>query len=231
MSAELTLIGNEGFHLRTASADIFIDAFHRAVPETAWQEQLKAGGNRQALILVTHCHWDHFDTRQVAQAAARLGARIIGPRSVTGQLEKHVAPGALIELEPPLARKSGMAESQSAQEGPVHVSAYRTFHSRDHNSYLVEAPGFRFFHDGDNEDTRRIEAAGLGRLDALLIGPWQGSGWAEFIEKLAPTRYFLMHLTEEELSEHEAGAFLPGICERVPDGLVVLWPGEAFVFP
>ena len=110
------------------------------------------------------------------------------------------------------------------------VTAFRTFHGRGHNSYLVEAAGLRFFHDGDNEDTTRIPVSALGRLDALLIGPWQGSGWVEFIEKLSPPRYFLMHLSEEELDEHAAGRFLPGICERVPKGLVVLRPGQSFSF-
>jgi hypothetical protein len=86
----------------------------------------------------------------------------------------------------------------------------------------------RFFHDGDNGNTTKIPVSALGRLDALLIGPWQGSGWVEFIEKLSPSRYFLMHLSEEELDEHAAGRFLPGICERVPKGLVVLRPGQSY---
>jgi L-ascorbate metabolism protein UlaG (beta-lactamase superfamily) len=110
------------------------------------------------------------------------------------------------------------------------VKAFRTFHGRGHNSYLIESAGLRFFHDGDNGNTTRIPASALGRIDALMIGPWQGSGWVEFIEKLSPSRYFLMHLSEEELDEHEAGRFLPGICARVPKGLVVLRPGQSFSF-
>jgi len=228
--ATLTLIGNEGFRVRTGVADIFIDAFNRAIPEDAWRRAALPDEARAALILVTHAHWDHFDSRQVVEAARMLKARVIGPRSVVGQLEKRLARDTLVEMEPPLAEGARPFHSVSVRLATVAVTAYRTCHSRDHNSYLVETSEFRFFHDGDNEDTRRIDVQGLGRLDALLIGPWQGAGWVEFIEKLAPTRYFLMHLTDEELADHARGRFLPEICDRVPPGLVVLRPGEVFVY-
>ena len=94
----------------------------------------------------------------------------------------------------------------------------------------LEAGGVRLFHDGDNEDTRRLPVAELGRVDALLIGPWQGSDWVAFIHQLQPRHWFLMHLSAEELAEQDAGRFLPETCgcARVPPGLVVLHPGESF---
>jgi len=179
---------------------------------------------------VTHSHWDHFDARQVADVANRTGATVVGPATVARALRGIVPSDALVEMEPALAGKQGNALLQKAELPAATVTAFRTFHSRDHNSYLAETPGFRFFHDGDNEETRRIDAAALGRLDALLIGPWLGSGWVEFIEKLAPARWFLMHLSDEELDQHEAGRFLPDLCDHVPERLVVLRPGQSFVF-
>jgi len=110
------------------------------------------------------------------------------------------------------------------------ITAFLTFHGQAHNSYLIELPGFRCFHDGDNEKTPRLDAAVLGKLDALMLGPWQGSGWVNCIERLAPQRYFLMHLTDEELAEHAQDRFLPDLCDHVPKGLVVLRPGETYVF-
>jgi len=112
------------------------------------------------------------------------------------------------------------------------VTAFRTFHSRGHNSYLVDAGGFRFFHDGDNEHCQRTDVSQLGGVDVLFQGPWKGSGWVEFVEAVKPAKWFLMHLTDGELDDHFAGRFLPDICDRtpLPDRLVVLRPGEYFDF-
>ena len=225
MSTEITLIGNEGFRIATGSARIYVDAFYGAIAGIAGASALSARSVAEAdLILVTHAHWDHFNAREVADVASRTGATVIGPAAVTGDLKRKVPSGSLVRLEPSRARPETV-------ELPVAtVTAFRTSHGAGHNSYLVETPGFRFFHDGDNEDTRGIDPSALGRLDALLIGPWQGSGWVEFIEKLAPARWFVMHLTDEELDQHEAGRFFPGLCHHVPEGLVALRPGESFVF-
>jgi L-ascorbate metabolism protein UlaG (beta-lactamase superfamily) len=213
----------------TPEASFYVDAFFGGPfglgPRRGAAEVLKAD-----LILVTHAHWDHFDARQLAEAAGKTGATVVGPHAVIEQLKGELAATALCEMEPAAAPGREPARSVKAEFPSATVTAYRTFHSRGHNSYLVETPGFRFFHDGDNEDTRRVDAAKLGRLDALFIGPWLGGGWVEFIEKLSPTRYFLIHLDEEELRRHDAGKFLPEICDHVPPGLVVLKPGETFTF-
>lgn len=232
MATEITLIGNEGFRIATPSATILMDAFYGAIPGLASAPALGAAGARRAdLILVTHAHWDHFQADAVAAAARRTGAKVVGPGAVTQALRGAVAPEALVRLEPAAARR-GFALSEKVELPGATVTAFRTFHAMGHNSYLVETPTFRFFHDGDNEDTRRVDPDALGRLDALFIGPWQGSGWVEFIERLAPARWFLMHLSEEELDQHEAGEFLPDLCDHVPlpERLVVLRPGQTFNF-
>jgi hypothetical protein len=134
----------------------------------------------------------------------------------------------LAELEPPRAR-GGPAAWVDREWPAARVRAFRTFHGSSHNSYLVDVEGFRFFHDGDNEDTRRLDRAALGRVDALMIGPWQGAGYVEFIEALAPRRWLLMHLSFEELDEYARGTFLTGTCgcDRVPPNGAALRPGEA----
>jgi len=229
MGTVVTAVGNEGFRIVTPTARIFVDAFYNVVPGVAEEPALRARQVSEAdLILVTHSHWDHFNARSVSEAATRAGAKVVGPQSVIQAVQDSLKPEALVEMEPPLAKGRGLAASVTATLPTATVTAFRTFHSKDHNSYLVETPGFRFFHDGDNEETQRVDAAALGRLDALFIGPWRGSGWVEFIEKLAPPRWFLMHLTGDELDQHEAGRFLPDLCDRVPDGLVVLRPGQSF---
>jgi len=228
---EVTSIGNEGFRIHSGSANVYIDAFYYSIADIADAPVLHAKDVTAAdLILVTHAHMDHFKASDVAEVACRTGATVVGPGAVIHQLVGQVPIGALKEMEPPEAEDSRMSSGMEAALPCATVTAFRTFHARGHNSYLVEMPRFRFFHDGDNEDTTRLPASALRGLDALLIGPWKGSGWVEFIEKVSPTRYFLMHLNGEELREHEAGRFLPDICERVPEGLVVLRPGQTFVF-
>jgi len=233
MSTEVTLIGNEGFVIKTESHTILIDPFYAAIPGVAGKRTIRPEDVAEAdLILVTHSHWDHFRANEVAEVADRTGAAVVGPQDVAGRVRKKAANGNPIAMEPQEPERGKPYDRVAADVGEIKVTAFRTHHGRGHNSYLVEAPTFRFFHDGDNEDTRRLEPSLLQGLDALLIGPWQGSGWVELIEAVAAKRYFLMHLTDEEIDEIEAGTFLPAICDHVPrpDTLVVLRPGESFVF-
>ena len=231
MKPEIMLIGNEGFRVTVGAAHIYTDPFYGSIPGVAGASRVIPRDVTQAdLILITHAHWDHFDADAVADVAVRTGASVVGPNSVVRALQGNVPDDALVELEPPRVRGGGPAAAETAELPVATVTAFRTDHSRDHNSYLVETPTFRFFHDGDNEKTRCLDVPALGQVDALLIGPWRGSGWVEFIENLSPTRYFLMHMTEEEFDEIDAGTFFPRVCDHVPDGLVVLRPGESFVF-
>jgi len=231
-AATVTLIGNEGFRIATGGRDVYIDAFYDPIYGVAGRPRSgKEDITKADLILVTHCHGDHFNPGRVAEAASRTGATVIGPATVIRSLRGKLPPAALVEMEPPTPGGRSAARPVKVQLPAATVTALRTFHSHDHNSYLIEIGGFRAFHDGDNEDTTRIDASALGRLDALLIGPWQGSGWVRFIETLCPARWFIMHLTDEELDELEAGRFLPEICDHVPPNLVVLRPGQSFEFP
>ncbi len=53
-----------------------------------------AGPHRMSridLILITHNHWDHFNADDVAQAAVRTGAIVVGPQKVIKKLSGLVA--------------------------------------------------------------------------------------------------------------------------------------------
>jgi hypothetical protein len=60
-----------------------------------------------------------------------------------------------------------------------------------------------------------------------MLCPWQGSGWQAFIEALKPGHWFLIHMTADEVDQHERGEFLSGITDRVPMEPIALRPGEA----
>ena len=232
MNAVVTATGNAGFHVAAPGASVFIDAFWDLGPRLGGGQRSSAAERLAAdLILVTHVHWDHFSPSRVAEAVARTGARVVGSAEVARRLRGRVPDESLIVLEPPEPRRGGAAGSARFEMPAATVTAFRTRHSRDHNSYLVRMGAFSFFHDGDNEDTRLLDVAALAPLDVLFLCPWQGSGWAGFVERLAARQWFLSHLSEQELDEHAAGRFLPGLCDRVPlpDRVVTLRPGESFV--
>ena len=232
MSAEIQAIGNEGFQITADGVRILIDAFYHSAPWVGAAPCLRGKDIAAAdLILVTHAHADHFHDLDIADVATRTGATVIGPPAVVSRFHGKLPGAQLRLLAPPLMADNQPASAKSVQLPAARVTAFRSFHGREHNSYLVETSGFRFYHDGDNEDTRRIDPAALGKLDALFIGPWQGSGWVEFIDTLKPKRWFMMHLTREELDQHERGEFLPDLCDHVPEGLVTLRPGQSYSLP
>jgi L-ascorbate metabolism protein UlaG (beta-lactamase superfamily) len=229
--AELSLISNEGFLISSAGLRIFIDAF-LSIPSGMALPPASAAKLRENvdLILVTHSHWDHFDPSETAAAALHSSAPVAGPAPVIRALRGKVPPENLIELEPPETRAPALAGAVTKIIRGISVTALRTFHGKAHNSYLIDISGFRLFHDGDNEDTTRIDVPSLGPVDLLLFCPWQGSGWVSFIERLKPRNIMLMHLTDEETAQHESGRFLPDLAEMVPPDIRSIRPGETRQF-
>ena len=149
---------------------------------------------------------------------------MIGTSEAVRGLRGLAAPDALVALEP----AHGATAVKEFPWGAV--TCIRTSHGRAHNSYLVEADGFRFLHDGDNEDTRLLDARALGPIDALFLCPWQGSGWEDFVGRIEPRYWFLIHLYEEEIAAHREDRFLAELSDCVPDiaPVIALAPGESF---
>ncbi|MBN1423887.1 MBL fold metallo-hydrolase, partial [Candidatus Fermentibacteria bacterium] len=175
------------------------------------------------LVLITHSHWDHFEPRAVRRALMPT-TTVLGPPDVMRRLKGVQA----TTLWP--AHGDG-PEGPPIQVGPARVRSYRTTHGAQHSSFLLEVGGFRLFHDGDNEDTRTMSAQALGVIDVLMLCPWQGSGWAGFVQALSPGRWILSHLSSEEIAAHAAGRFLPELCDQIPlpERIVALNPGETLV--
>lgn len=223
----ITSTGNAGVRIENGGRVVFVDSFFSPA---LWVGSASAIGPATAgkadIILVTHDHFDHFDPGQVAEAALASGALVAGPQAVVSALRGILPEGRVAALEPKDSRQ-GPADSVTRDFSGIKVTAFRTFHCRGHNSYLVEMGAFRAFHDGDNERTRRLDLSALGRVDALFLCPWRGSGAAGFVAALKPGRWFLVHLTEDEISEHGRGAFLPGLCDPAPEGVIALSPGRS----
>lgn len=223
-SATVVSAGNAGVIVEAGGRRILVDAFFHHLPHvgTAPFFRPRAAG-RADLLLVTHDHPDHFDPQAVLEALDATGAAFVGPAGAVRRLAAAARGLELVELEPEDGRTP--PASRSAAPRGIRVTAFRTYHGQAHNSYLVEAGTFRFFHDGDNERTQHLQASALGRLDAVFLCPWQGSGAAGFLARTRPGRVFLVHLTDGELDQHDAGELLPGLMDPVPPDLVALRPG------
>ncbi|MBA4386531.1 MAG: hypothetical protein C0404_01040 [Verrucomicrobia bacterium] len=228
MSFEVTSTGNAGVKAVSPHACVFIDSFFHGVPSVGTSPSVSPESVTHAdLLLVTHAHHDHFKPAAIVDVASRTKAVVVGPERITTCLRGKLPGPQLVEMEP-AESDCGPARSVSITLPSAKITAFRTFHSEGHNSYLVETPDFRLFHDGDNEDTRRLDVDAIGRIDALFLCPWQGSGCSGFIRRLSPRYWFLIHMTDGELDEHEAGTFLPSLCEDVPPNVVALRPGQSF---
>jgi L-ascorbate metabolism protein UlaG (beta-lactamase superfamily) len=208
-------LGNEGFLVQYSNAVLIFDPISDDIPSKALTSQLNVD-----FILVTHDHWDHFNLDLICKIA-RPTTRIIGPQPVANILRKHKMAKYVIEMEP---LKYGT--NCHLKINNVDITAFKTVHSKSHNSYLVSFPAFRFFHDGDNERTDILPVEQIGKLNVLFLCPWQGSEWEKFIERLKPEHWIIMHLTESEYDELERGVFFDGITDHVPMAPLVLRPGE-----
>lgn len=230
MNWQVTAVGNAGFRIDAGPCRIFIDAFYRPVPGVADPPDRSVWDVSQAdLILVTHDHPDHFEPALTSSVAHRLGAVVVGSQRVVETLRQFDRAVRCFGVEPGQESRPGGLCSREVHAAGLTLRAFRTSHGSDHLSWMgVCEDGFRFLHDGDNEDSSCYTPQDTGALDALFIAPWLGSGWDRTIRRLNPGRWFLMHLTAAEIDAHEKGAYLPELCDCVPPGVVCLRPGRRF---
>lgn len=226
MSIRITSTGNAGVYVESPAGNIYIDSFFHPVPDVGGRPWLRGSEAKPAnLILITHNHYDHLHPEETRDAALATGAVVAGPAKVIHVMAKHLPAERLVALEPEERRQP--PGTFSRRFGDIAVTAFRTYHGNGgHNSYLVELDGKRLFHDADNEKTQPFDLNALGHVDALLLCPWAESGAGKFVAALKPAKWLLIHMTDEEIAQHRAGAFLPALITPVPEGVVALAGGE-----
>lgn len=207
--------GGQGFRLK---ANLLVQAFNRAGPVLR--------------LLLRYIQALITQMAQTAEAARRFGATVAGPAEAIAALSDLLPKAQLAALEPPENRPGQPAATTVLPLAGGSVTAFRTTHGRRHNSYLVQLGQFRFFHDGDNEDTRPLATAAIAPLDALLLCPWRGADWPAFLQRLSPQHWILIHLDDDEITAHRADRFLPDLPDfsarvPLPARIVALRPGEA----
>lgn len=226
MPLKVTSAGNAGVFIQADGLNVYIDAFFHPVLHVGGPAALKGADAEKAdLILITHEHYDHIHPEEVQAAALASGALVAGPARAI-QLLEHLLPADRLVVLEPAERKRPPDRQKTAIRG-IDVTAYRTYHGRGHNSYLLEIGQYRVFHDADNERTQPYDVEELGRIDVLLLCPWAGSGAGDFVARLNPGKWLLIHMTEEEIDQHRNGSFLPALISPVPPGVVALRGGES----
>lgn len=221
----VTSMGNAGVLLENSAGRVYIDSFFQEAPGVGGKPHLRGNEVGKAdLILITHRHRDHLDLDETIAAVETSGATVVGPANTTKLFADVLPPERIVTLEP--AENKTPPASQKAVIGDITVTAYRTYHGRSHNSYLIDMGGVRIYHDADNEQTQPIDIVGLGHVDLLLLCPWAGSGSGEFVNALKPDAWLLIHMTDEEIAQHRRGVFLPPLISPVPDNVYALSVGE-----
>lgn len=225
MPVTITSTGNAGVYIKSDAGAIYIDSFFHPVPDVGGRPHVRGADAAPAdVILITHNHYDHLHPEETRDAALATGAVIAGPARVIHVMAKHLPTERLVTLEPQERQKPPARFAKKF--GDIAVTALRTYHGHGHNSYLIEIDGVRIFHDADNEKTQPYDVEELGRIDALLLCPWAESGCGDFVARLKPGKWLLIHLTEGEIEQHRAGSFLPGLISPVPEGVIALAGGE-----
>lgn len=225
MTIKITSTGNAGVYIESSAGNVYIDSFFHPVPDVGGRPHIRGSDAAPAgLILLTHNHYDHLHPEETRDAALATGAVVAGPAKVIHVMAKHLPAERLITLEP-AERKQPPGQFEK-RFGDIAVTAFRTYHGNGHNSYLIEIDGVRIFHDADNEKTQPFDIKELGRIDVLLLCPWAESGSGDFVARLKPGKWLLIHMTDEEIAQHRAGAFLPALISPAPEGVIALAGGE-----
>lgn len=225
MPLKITSMGNAGVYIENEDGRIYIDAFFHPIPDVGGRPFLRGADAEKAdLILVTHNHYDHLHPEETRDAALASGAMVAGPAKVVHVMAKHLPVERLLTIEPGEREKPPARFTTTV--GNITVTAFRTYHGKGHNSYLIEMGDSRIYHDADNEFTQHLDTDILGKVDVLLLCPWAGSGAGDFVERLKPRKWLLIHMTDEEIDQHRADSFLPGLVSPVPEGVVALRGGE-----
>jgi L-ascorbate metabolism protein UlaG (beta-lactamase superfamily) len=239
----LTYVANAGVLAATGNTKILIDALfdrpnpaYRA-PSADTLEKMVSGTAPFAgvgVALVTHNHPDHFDARVALRfLETRHEAMLVAPTDAVEAMRSVATDWA--RVAPRVVAIDGPAGTRTARQVEhVSLTTMRTRHGSSETPpnvmYLVEANGWRLFHEGDSpgdvEEYRRFDL-GSAPVDLALVHFWFPfePNCARFLEGvLRPDHVALTHLPIDREGD------IPTKAEAVRQrdkALIVLLPGMA----
>lgn len=187
---EITYLANAGFYLESGNRSVLIDAclrepvgLHSALPGPVHGKltNAKPPFDRPALVLVSHEHLDHVQTRVLEKVLVNNpGARLVTSQQVVGALQ-----GGAQDFEAIRGRVESVqpvpGTIQRREEDGLNVGFLRLEHSGKghpmlvHLGHLIELGGLRILHVGDAEPTPANFAAydldSLG-IDVAFVPYW-----------------------------------------------------------
>jgi L-ascorbate metabolism protein UlaG (beta-lactamase superfamily) len=208
----VTYLGNEGVYIESGGVGILFDAPHRAgVPgyEAIPAETLARIESAQppydgvSLILVTHCHSDHFDAGSVARHLARNAKAIFIGAQETADAVLGAAGDAAIRSRVK-AVTPAMGRSELVPAGAARVRVLRLAHGGTQNvGHLVEVNGWKALHVGDSDGTAANFAPfalAKEKIDVAFVPYWYAldeESRRVVREQIAAARVVFFHIPKE----------------------------------
>jgi L-ascorbate metabolism protein UlaG (beta-lactamase superfamily) len=181
-------------------------------------EDVKSLGELNA-ILVTHEHYDHFDTSRIVKMQEATGAIIVCNPGACSQLKGRAAAEKLVLLEP----------DKTAEVKGAKITAIKSVHpGKNPVMFIVEVDEVSFFHGSDSGYTSAIEKYG-GRAKVAFVpvgkpSPTASVGDAvKMVRALGCGTALPIHGSEEEASgfQERLKKESPNVRVIVPESLKI----------
>jgi len=138
---KVTMIGHSTVLIETAGKKILTDPYFGSWGNLAYKRTAPPSKTRKEmegvdLVLVSHNHWDHTDSRYFRALAADLP--VVAPRAAAWITRVKGAKNVI-----------GLGRWQKRQFGPVAVTATRALHMGLPGGFVIEAEGKSIYFAGD----------------------------------------------------------------------------------
>jgi L-ascorbate metabolism protein UlaG (beta-lactamase superfamily) len=205
MGITLQWLGHASFKICHEDTVIYIDPW-----------KLKDSPQDATIVLVSHSHYDHYSTKDIAKASG-ADTKLIGSADVIAKEKagQAIAPGQTIELGS--VRVSGLAA----------YNPNKQFHPKSNNwvGFVIELGSKRIYYAGDTDLTDEMKS--LKEIDVALLpvgGTYtmDANGAAEATKHIKPRQAVPYHWGDIVGGRADAEAF----AEAADCQVKVLSPGE-----
>lgn len=156
---EIRWLGHAGFSVRGGGLEIVFDPF-----------QLKVRPRAADIVFITHEHFDHLSTDDLAKVSSPEKTTIVAAKNCAANLERVACKSKILVA----AGDRGEVGGVSYTVVPAYnVNKFKSpgivYHPREYGGvgFVVELAGVRLYHPGDSDIIP--EMRGLGRIDVAFL--------------------------------------------------------------